>query len=120
MYDIEIYEDSNGKSEVLDYLRHLQKSTSKADRIKANKIRMYMRLLQEYGVTLNEPYIKHLDNDIWELRPLRDRFLFAYWTGNKFIILSHFMKQTQKTPRSEIEKAKRLYEDYRDRSDYNE
>ena len=78
-----------------------------------------MRLLEEYGLSLNEPYIKHLEEDIWELRPLRDRFLFAYWNGNTFIILSHFMKQTQKTPKSEIEKANRLLEDYKKRSDYN-
>ena len=30
------------------------------------------------------------------------------------------MKQTQKTPKSEIEKAKRLLEDYKKRSDKNE
>ena len=30
------------------------------------------------------------------------------------------MKQTQKTPRSEIEKAKKLLEDYKKRSDKNE
>lgn len=29
------------------------------------------------------------------------------------------MKQTQKTPKSEIEKANRLLEDYKKRSDYN-
>lgn len=115
MYDIEIYEDIHGNSEVNDYFEKLQKSNSKDDRIKANKIRMYMRLLKEYGLTLNEPYIKHLEEDIWELRPLRERFLFAYWTGNKFVILSHFMKQTQKTPKSEIEKAKRFFEDYKKR-----
>lgn len=116
MYDIEIYEDIHGNSEVNDYFEGLQKSKSKDDRIKANKIRMYMRLLKEYGLTLNEPYIKHLEEDIWELRPLRERFLFAYWTGNKFVILSHFMKQTQKTPKAEIEKAKKLFEDYKERS----
>lgn len=115
MYEIEIYEDIHGNSEVNDYFETLQKSIAKDDRIKAKKIRMYMRLLKEYGLTLNELYIKKLDNEIWELRPLRDRFLFAYWNGNKFIILSHFLKQTQKTPRSEIEKAKRFLEDYKNR-----
>ena len=36
--------------------------------------------------------------------------------GNSFILLSHFMKRTQKTPKREIEKAKRLMEDFRERS----
>ena len=66
---------------------------------------------------VSTPYIKHLDTEIWELRPLRDRILFAYWDNNKFILLSYFMKQTQKTPPREIEKAKRLLKDYKNRSE---
>ena len=66
---------------------------------------------------VSTPYIKHLDTEIWELRPLRDRILFAYWDNNKFILLSYFMKQTQKTPSREIEKAKRLLKDYKNRSE---
>ena len=81
---------------------------------------MYIDLLSECGLTLTEPYIKKLDKEIWELRPLRDRILFASWCNNKFVLLSIFMEQTQKTPKSEIEKAKRLLEDYKKRSDSNE
>ena len=74
-------------------------------------------MLQEKGLTLGEPYIKHIDDNIWELRPLRDRILFACFENNKFILLSIFMKKTQKTPQREIEKAKRIFEDYRRRSE---
>ena len=117
MYQIEIYEDINGKSDIIEYFKKLQKSKSKDDRIKIQKIRMYMRLLQEYGLSLNEPYIKHIEEDIWELRPLRDRFLFAYWNKSRFVILSHFVKKTSKTPRNEIEKAKKLLKELYSRSD---
>ena len=117
MYQIEIYEDIRGKSNVIDYFKILQNSGSKTDRIKIQKIRMSMHLLQEYGLYLSEPYIKHLEGDIWELRPLRDRFLFAYCNKNRFIILSHFIKKTAKTPRNEIEKAKRLLKELKSRSD---
>ena len=41
--------------------------------------------------------------------------LFAYWDNNKFILLSIFMKKTQKTPKKEIEKAKRYLKEYRGR-----
>ena len=61
--------------------------------------------------------MKHIDGDIWELRPIRDRILFAEWTGESFLLISHFMKQTQKTPRREVDKAKRLLDEYRERSD---
>ena len=79
-----------------------------------------MRMLQQEGLALGQPYIKHLENDIWELRPLRNRILFAYWYNNTFIILSHFMKQTPKTPKSEIAKAKRYLNDFKKRNDMYE
>jgi len=113
MYEIIFYEDKNGRSEIKDYIRNLQENKNKSNNIKFNKIVSYMRQLKEKGLSIGEPYIKYLNNDIWELRPLKDRFIFAYYSGSKFIILSHFVKKTQKTPRYEIERAKRLLEDYR-------
>lgn len=116
MYSIKIYEDKYGKSEIKDYIRSLQQNQSKDSKIKFNKIISYMRLLSENGLSIGELYIKYLNNEIWELRPLKDRILFTYWNNNRFILLSIFAKKTQKTPRNEIEKAKRLLKDYRERS----
>lgn len=45
--------------------------------------------------------------------------LFAYITYDKIILLNIFMKQTRKTPKLEILKAKRLLEDFIKRSGYN-
>lgn len=111
---------SNGNSEVYEYIKELKKHNIKENKQKLKKIDLYIQLLSEYGLTLTEPYIKKLEGEIWELRPLRDRILFAGWCNNKFVLLSVFMKQTQKTPKKEIEKAKRLLEDYKQRSDENE
>ena len=66
------------------------------------------------GIKICEPYIKHLGNELWELRPLKDRILFAYIDNNKFIILSRFVKQTQKTPKSEIKRAYSLIKEYKE------
>ena len=120
MYDVLFYRDKNGKSEIEEYLYKLQKEKNKDSKIKLNKITAYIDMLLKYGISIGEPYIKHLDNDIWELRPLRNRILFAYWDNNKFILLSIFMKKTQKTPQKEIEKAKKYLSDFKKRSDNNE
>ena len=107
MYKIHFYKDRKGKQPVLEYIRDLVKRTDKDSRIKATKIRDYVRVLSKYGKTAGEPYIKHLDGEIWELRPLRDRILFVAWHEDSFVLLHTFMKRTQKTPAKEIEKAKR-------------
>lgn len=122
MYNVEVYQDESGNSEINDYLHQLKEkyTTSKDSRIKYNKIISYVRLLKEYGTKLGEPYIKHLQDDIWELRPIRDRILFAYWKENTFILLTVFMKSTQKTPRGEIDRAKAILKDFIKRSDKNE
>lgn len=120
MYKIYFYKDKNGREPVKEYIVSLAGKKDKDSRIKANKIANYIDILQQYGTQVGKPYIKHLDGDIWELRPLRDRILFAAWDGSGFLLLSVFTKQTQKTPLREIERAKSNLSDYRERSADNE
>lgn len=119
MYQIYFYKDKNWKEPVKDYIQELASNKDKNSRIKLTKIRDYLKVLSEYGTRAGVPYVKHLDGDIWELRPLRDRILFAAWDGKSFILLHQFMKQTQKTPSREIEAAKRNLASYRERSKDN-
>lgn len=118
MFKIIFYEDKSGCSEVREYILSLEEKAkhSKQARINRNKIVAYMDLLEEMGTRVGEPVTKHLDGEIWELRPLRNRFLYAYYKDNQFIILHNFVKKTQKTPKREIEKAKRNLEDYLERN----
>ena len=62
---------------------------------------------------------KHIEGSIWELRPLRNRFLYAYYEEGIFVVLHYFIKKTQKTPRRELERAKRNLEIYRSRREAN-
>ena len=120
MHEIIFYRDKNGKEPVLEYITKLTNSSSKDSRIKANRILAYIDYLRKMGKQIREPYAKHLEGEIWELRPIRDRILFAAWDGKSFILLHYFVKQTQKTPQREIDKAKRELADMRTRSISNE
>ena len=101
----------------MDYMKELEKRRSKDSRIKLNKINDYIQALSVYGTAeLSDNYVKHLDGEIWELRPIRDRILFAGVVGGRYVLLHQFMKQTQKTPAREIEKAKRELADFKERS----
>ncbi|MDD6395618.1 MAG: type II toxin-antitoxin system RelE/ParE family toxin [Acutalibacteraceae bacterium] len=120
MHNIIFYKDKKGRQPVLDYLQELSQHQDKDSRIKLNKIRDYIKVLSEYGTQAGEPYIKHIDGDIWELRPLRDRILFVCWYNGSFVLLHQFMKKTQKTPAREIEKAKKELADIIERGIDNE
>ena len=106
MYNIEFYEDSNGRSELWEFLESLRvkAATNKDARIQYKQISLYIQLLEDNGTRLNENITKHLDDDIWELRPGNNRVLYFY--------LHQFRKKTQKTPKREIERAKAERDDY--------
>lgn len=117
MNSVIFYKDKYGKSEVEDYLQLLQQNNDKDSRIKVNKLIAYIEMLEKHGLGIGEPYIKRLNKDIWELRPIRNRILFANYENNKFILLNVFIKQTKKTPKKEIKKAEGMLKEFRKRSD---
>jgi len=121
MHEILFYETANGNSPVYDFLSKLKlESKSKVGRIRFNKVVDYIQALSEYGTEkLNAKYTKHLEGDIWELRPIRDRILFAAVVNGKYVLLHQFIKKSQKTPKHEIEQAQRELDDYRKRFEKN-
>ncbi len=114
-YSIYFYKDKNGKEPVLEYIKDLLSKKDKNSRIKASKIQDYINILSEHGTRAGEPFIKHIDGEIWELRPQRDRIFFVAWVNDSFVLLHYFMKKTQKTPSKEIEQAKRELKDLKER-----
>lgn len=118
MYEIVFYHSRNGESEIENYLDELGKKaeTSKEARINRTKILSYLTALSQYGTRIGQPVVKHIDGDIWELRPLSNRIFFFYWQDNKFVLLHHFIKKSQKTPPREIEQARLKLKDFLERS----
>ena len=119
VYRIKFYENEQGERpvRVRDYLKELGSKTDKDSRVKLNKIYDYIETLKEHGARAGMLFVKHIDGDIWELRPLRDRFFFFYWKDNVFVFLHHFVKQTNKTPPQEIRQAKRNLQSFIERSE---
>ena len=120
MYHVYFYRDKNGRQPVLDYITELGGRKDKDSRIKFNKIGDYIEALERYGTQLKEPYIKHLEGKIWELRPLAERVFFVAWHNDSFVLLHHFTKKTQRTPRRELEQAKRELADLVERGDIDD
>lgn len=114
MYKIEFYENQRGESEVWDFLETLRvkSKTSKDARIQYNQILFYIDLLAKNGTNLPVNITKHLEEDIWELRPGNNRVFYFYYDESQYVLLHHFRKKTQKTPKREITRAKAERDDY--------
>ena len=114
MYTIAFYEDKNGKSQILEYLKDLQfkSKTDKNARIQYKQASLYINLLSENGTRLNQKITKYIGDGIWELRPGNNRIFYFFFEGNTYILLHQFRKKTMKTPKREINKAKQEKDDY--------
>ena len=83
------------------------------------KIFHNLELLELNGNSLREPYSKHLEDGIFELRTKVSsditRILYFFVIGQKIILTNGFVKKTQKTPKNEIDLAKRRRNEYLNR-----
>jgi phage-related protein len=69
-----------------------------------------VHLVQSVGLErVHEPYIKHLERRLWEMRLKGKagiaRAIYVTAVGQRVVVLRVFVKKTQKTPRREIELA---------------
>jgi len=109
MWEVEYYESRNNESPVETFIDKLDTKTKA-------KILWTIDLLRLEGNNLREPYTKHLQNGIFELRIKSPnniiRILHFFQSGKKIILTNGFIKKTQKTPANEIEKAEKYKQDY--------
>ena len=121
MYTVEFYETQDGECQVWDFLEGLRiKAASNKDaRLQHKQASLYIELLQQNGTHMNENITKHLEDGIWELRPGNNRVFYFFFQDDIFVLLHQFRKKSQKTPKREIEKAKRERDDYLSRKENN-
>ena len=83
------------------------------------KLLMEIKLLEEKGTLLREPYSKPLGDGIFELRAKVgtdiSRVLYFFYYEGRIVLTHGFIKKTQRTPAGEIEKAKKYRRGYIER-----
>jgi len=102
---IEYYEDSRGRKPVEKYIDSLEPS-------KQATIFKVFDLIKEFGIELGQPFLKHIKDKIWEMKPGSSRILYFVHTGRKFVLLHGFTKKTKKTPPKEIRLAVKRKKEY--------
>ena len=108
-FRVEFYETEAGDSPVQEFLSQL------TPKMHAKVVDM-LKLLEEYGNALREPYSSSLEDGIFELRCKVGsditRELYFFYVGRRIIVTNGFIKKTQKTPRAEIILAKKRRADF--------
>lgn len=116
-FEVEFYTKDNGEKPAKNFILGL-------DVKMRAKILGIINVLEEKGNQLREPYSKHLDDGIFEIRGKVGtditRVLYFFYYEKKIIITNGFIKKTQKTPKREIELAKSYRKDYLERMNGNE
>jgi len=106
MFDclVVFYEKEDGSFPGEEFINSLD------NRMSAKAYRL-IGLLANNGPNLREPYSRHLSDGIFELRSRvgsdTARILYFFMADNRAVITNGFVKKDQKTPHSEIEKAKK-------------
>lgn len=74
-------------------------------------------IIEEFGPSIGKPYTAPMGAGLFEIRARgkegAGRALFCIEKGKELIILSSFVKKTQRTPRREIDKARKRMRELR-------
>jgi phage-related protein len=105
-WEVIFYEDQDGHSPVQEYI--LEDNDPKKIAI----LIAVIQRLESVGADLQGTNMdKQIEGPIRELRKNRHRILYGR-DGDRFILLTAFLKKTKKTPRMEIELAKARFQQY--------
>ena len=88
-YNIIFYEKQNGECEIWEFLEELRtKSEKNKDyRIQYNQVILCIELLQNNGTFLPANITKHIEDNIWELRPGINRIFYFYHDSHLILCL---------------------------------
>ena len=108
-FQVEFYDTEDGRTPTQEFLDSLE------PKMNAKMVGL-MEILEEKGYSLREPYSAPLEDGIFELRAIQgsniSRALFFFYVEGRIVITHGFIKKTQKTPRAQIELAKKYRADF--------
>jgi len=109
VFEIKFYELSSGRKPAKDFILSLAPKM---------QVKAYdsLEILQEWGNALREPYSKPMGDGVFELRIKFagdiTRLFYFFHVGKTIVVTNGFIKKTGKTPRAQIELAKKYKKEY--------
>lgn len=116
-FEVIFYEEINGKCPLEDFFKQINV------KMRAKFVAL-LEILEEKGNDLREPYSKHIEDGIFEIRCKVGsdicRVLYFFYYNKKIILTNGFVKKSQKTPKKEIYLAKKRRFEFIERMMKNE
>lgn len=113
-FEIVFYDKPDGSEPVKEFLLSVD------DKMRARLIKT-IELLAHNGTALRMPYSEHLVDGIFEIRAKVgsdiSRVLYFFVIGKRIVLTNGFIKKTQKTPKREIEIAKKYRNEFLNREE---
>lgn len=108
-FEVVFYDKPDGSEPAREFLLSVD------DKMRARLIKT-IELLAHNGTALRMPYSEYLDNGIFEIRAKVgsniSRVLYFFVTGRRIVLTNGFVKKTQKTPKNEIEIARKYRDEF--------
>ena len=108
-FKVDFYKSADGSKPLGEFIRSLDY------KMKA-KVVANLHLLEEYGSMAREPLSEELEDGIFELRTIEGsnivRILYFFDKGRIIIATNGLVKKSRKTPRRDIDLAKKRRTDY--------
>jgi len=116
MFNVENYTSESGRDYIREYLEKLAKDNKRND---LNQILETVKNLSEYGPDLKKHFpklVKHIEADLYELRPGRNRIFYFYFKQNGYVLLHAYYKKTREAPDRELNLARKRLKEYKRRN----
>ena len=97
---IAFYQTQSGRSPVVDYLRKLPLD----ERVEIDAV---IEDLTVHGIDAPLVSMRHIIGKLWELRIFQTRIFYVMVKSNRMVLLHAYKKQGQKSPKNEIETARK-------------
>lgn len=116
-WQIVFYLDEAGQNPIGDFLEQLDQKTR-------TRFAWSIEQLRLRNVQAKAPLVKPIEGKLWELQEESKtniyRVFYFFFTGRQIVLVHGFQKKTEKTPKHEIELAKKRMESFIKRTEGGE
>lgn len=111
MNSVYFYRNRNNREPVYDYIATVTHGKGLMNRLRRRQILNAITILRRLGTSVRVPCIRHLFDDLWELRLLFDRILFVEYAPSTYVMLHSYNWRICEDPHQEYVRTRSALDD---------